>query len=68
MLAKKHKGTENKDMRDMEGKKGKKGYVEPEDRKGGRLSGTGWRTVLTTSAKLGGAGGKNQIGRVQGQC
>ena len=37
LLARKHKGEENKDIRSMEGMKGKKGFVRPEDREGGNI-------------------------------
>ena len=67
LLAKKHKGTENKDLRIMAGLAGKKGFVREEDRKGGTIS---WDQVMDKLAALGskwGVGaGSTRVGDLKG--
>ena len=56
-------------MRDMEGKKGKKGYVEPEDRKGGKIK---WDRVEDSIDNLcktwGVRAGKTRLGEFKGNA
>ena len=67
LLAKKHKGTENKDLRSMAGMVGKKGFVREEDRKGGKIS---WDWVVgkldTLCKKWGVVAGSTRVGELKG--